>query len=110
MAAEARRIAGAPPDTLPVHPVGAVAVRVDLDPYLGMAALADYLGLSRRTIQNLVTDPADPLPTFRVGTKLLARRSEVDAWMTKRRNRKPLAAAQLARADARALLAARPKA
>ncbi len=103
------RIVGNPPGTAPVHPLGAVAVRVDLDPYLGMAALAAYVGLSRRTVQNLVTDPTDPLPTYRVGGKLLARRSEVDAWMTRRRNGKPLAAARLAATDARALLAARPK-
>jgi len=85
-----------------------VAVRVDLDPYLSMEALATYLSLSRRTLQDLVNDPADPLPTYRVGAKLLARRSEVDAWMARRRNRKPLAAAQLAASVAHALLAARP--
>lgn len=101
---DGRRILGNPPGSVPVHPVGSVSIRVDLDPYLGMAALADYLGLSRRTIQNLVTDPTDPLPTYRVGAKLLARRSEVDAWMARRRNRKPLAAALLARADVRSLL------
>ncbi len=104
-----RRIMGNPPGTAPVYPVGSVAVRVDLDPYLGTAALAAYLGLSRRTVQTLVTDPNDPLPSYRVGGKLLARRSEVDAWMARRRNRKPLAATRLAAADAHALLAARAR-
>ncbi len=108
MAGNGRQIVGNPLGTVPVHPVGSVTVRVDLDPYLSMAALSNYLGLSRRTVQNLVTDPSDPLPTYRVGGKLLARRGEVDAWMARRRNRKPLAAGQLAAADARALLAARP--
>jgi hypothetical protein len=54
-----------------------------------------------------VNDPRDPVPTYRVGAKLLARRSEVDAGMGRRRNRKPLAGAQFAAADAKALLAAR---
>ncbi len=106
---EARQILGNPPGAVPVHPVGAVAVRVDLDPWLDLRALASYLSLSRRTLQDLVNDPTDPLPTYRVGAKLLARRSEVDAWMARRRNRKPLAAAALAAADARALLTARPR-
>ena len=92
-----------------MYPVESVAVRVDLDPYLGMQALARYLGLSRRTLQDLANDPADPLPTYRVGVKLLARCSEVDAWMARRRNAKPLAAARLAAADAFALLTARPR-
>ncbi len=56
-----------------------------------------------------MNDLIDPLPTYRVGAKLLVRRSEADAWMARRRNRKPLAAARLAAADAHALLTARPK-
>ncbi len=107
MAANGRHARGTPPGA--VVPVGAVSVRVDLDPYLSMAALTGYLSLSRRTLQDLVNDPDDPLPTFRIGARLLARRSEVDAWMARRRNRKPLAAAALAAADARALLTARPR-
>lgn len=103
------QILGNPPGTVPAHPVGSVAVRVDLDPWLDLRALAGYLSLSRRTLQALVNDPADPLPTYRVGSKLLARRSEVDDWMARRRNRKPLAVAALAHADARALLMARPR-
>ncbi len=76
---------------------------------LDLRGLAGYLSLSRRTPQDLVNDPTDPLPTYRVGAKLLVRRSEADAWMARRRNRKPLAAARLAAADAHALLTARPK-
>ena len=107
--ADGRQIMGNPPGAVPVHPVASVAVRVDLDLYMGMGALAGYLGLGRRTLQDLVNDPADPLPTYRVGAKLLARRSEVDALMARRRNRKPLAAARLAAADAKALLSSRPR-
>ncbi len=109
MATNGRQIVGNPPGAQPVHVVGTVAVSLPLDPWLDLRALAGYLSLSRRTVQNLVSDATDPLPTYRVGAKLLARRSEVDAWMARRRNRKPLAAAQLAAADARALLTARPK-
>lgn len=100
---------GNPPGTVAVHPVESVAVRTELDPWLDLRGLAGYLSLSRRTLQDLVNDPADPLPTYRVGAKLLARRSEVDAWMARRRNRKPLEGARLAAADARALLNARTR-
>ncbi len=126
---DGRRIVGNPRGSVPVHPVASVAVRVDLDPYLSLEALASgtrerrdpftrqvtaeyvqgYSGLSRRTLQTLVNDDTDPLPSYRVGGKLLVRRSEFDAWMARRKNTKPLAAAQLAQADARALLTARPK-
>jgi excisionase family DNA binding protein len=66
-----------------------------------MAGLAGYLGLSHRTLQNLVAGSTDPLRAYRVGGELLARRSEVDAWMARRRNRKPLAATRLAAAGAK---------
>lgn len=92
-----------------LRPVSSVAVRLDLDPYFSLQALAGYCHLSRRTLQALVNDPRDPLPSFRVGGKILVRRSEFDAWMARRRNRKPLEAARLATADAQALLTARPR-
>lgn len=56
-----------------------------------------------------MNDTADPLPSYRVGGKILIRKSEFDRWMTRRRNRKPLAAARLAHADTVALLRARSK-
>ncbi|OGC01444.1 MAG: hypothetical protein A3G35_10960 [candidate division NC10 bacterium RIFCSPLOWO2_12_FULL_66_18] len=89
--------------------IEAVTIQWDPDLYLDLRALTRYLSLSRRTLQDLVNDPADPLPTFRIGVKLVARRGEVDAWMSRRRNHKPLEAARLAAADARALLHARPR-
>ncbi len=82
---------------------------MDLDLFLSLKELARYSSLSRRTLQDLLADPRDPLPSFRVGRKILVKRSEFDAWMTRRRNRKPLAAARLAHADTLALLKARPK-
>lgn len=105
--ADDRQSAGHTLGTLAVHPVESVSVHTELDPWLDLRALARYVSLSRRTLQNLVNDTGDPLPSYRVGAKLLVRRSEVDAWMARRRNRKPLEAARLAAADAQALLAAR---
>jgi excisionase family DNA binding protein len=111
--------------------IEAVTIQQDLDPWLSLEALAvpprhrkrerqgevmpwhhqaiGYSGLSRRTLQDLINDPQDPLPSYRVGGKILVRRSEFDRWMSRRRNRKPLEAARLAAADARALLNARAR-
>ena len=89
--------------------IEAVRINVEMDPFLSMNGLAAYSSLSRRTLQNLLSDPLDPLPSYRVGGKLLVRRSEFDAWMGRRRNRKALAASELAAADAQALLSARPR-
>lgn len=95
------------PGTLRV--VSSVDIRADLDPYLSLNALVGYCHLSRRTLQALVNDPTDPLPSFRVGGKILVRRSEFDQWISRRRNGRPLAAARLAAADAQALLTAGPR-
>ncbi len=92
-----------------VRVVEAVTIQQDLDPYLSLKGLAGYASLSRRTLQDLVNDLRDPLPSYRVGGKILIRKSDFDRWMTRRRNRKPLEAARLAAADAQALLAARPR-
>ncbi len=84
-------------------------ITMDPDPYLSLTGLAGYSSLSRRTLQDLVNDTSDPLPSYRVGGKILVRKSEFDRWMTRRRNRKPQAALHLAHADTVALLMARPK-
>ncbi len=88
--------------------IEAVTIQDPIDRWLSLRGLADYCSLSRRTLQALVNDPQDPLPSYRVGGKILVRRSEFDAWMSRRRNQNPWAAARLARADAKALLSARP--
>lgn len=89
--------------------IEAVSINLDLDPFLSLKGLAGYASISRRTLFDLVNDPRDPLPSYRVGTKLVVRVSEFNCWMSRRRNRKPLDAARLAAADAAALLKARPK-
>ena len=64
-----------------------MVVHVTLDPYLSLAALARYGGLSIRKLRAHLTDVAHPLPCYRVGGKILVRRSEFDAWMAAFRQR-----------------------
>ncbi len=89
--------------------IEAVNITTDMDPYLSLKGLAGYASLSRRTLQDLINAPRDPLPSYRVGGKILIRKSDFDRWMTRRRNNKAQALARLASADARALLNARPQ-
>jgi len=89
--------------------IEAVSITQDLDPYLSLRGLVGYASLSRRLLSDLINDPKDPIPSFRVGGKILVRKSAFDQWIARRRNRKPQTAAQLAAADARGLLSSRPK-
>ena len=92
-----------------IRVVEKVVVMTTLDPYFTMKGLAEYASLSRRTLQDLVIDTSDPIPSYRLGGKILIRKSDFDEWMARRRNRKPLEAGHLAAADARALLQARAR-
>jgi hypothetical protein len=56
------------------------ATRVVDDAYLPLRALASYAGLSVRTLRGYLVHPAYPLPCFRIGGKVLVRRSEFDQW------------------------------
>lgn len=58
-----------------------VIVSTPLDPYLSIKALATYSGLSIRRLRDLLDDPAHPLPCYRVGGRVLVRRSEFDGWI-----------------------------
>jgi len=60
-----------------------VVVSTPLDPFLPLKALADYSGLSVRTLRDPLADPLHPLPCYRVGGKIVVRRSEFDGWMTR---------------------------
>ncbi len=51
------------------------------DVYLSLRALSVYGGLSVRTLRGYLTHPAQPLPHYRVGGKILVKRSEFDAWI-----------------------------
>src|SRR5262249_18508861 len=52
-----------------------------LDQFLPLRALAAYSGLSVRKLRQCLEDPAHPVPCYRVGGKILVRRSEFDAWI-----------------------------
>jgi hypothetical protein len=62
-----------------------VAVSIPMDPYLSLRALAGYSGLSIRRLRALLEDPSHPLPCFRIGGKILVRRSEYDTWAARYR-------------------------
>lgn len=49
--------------------------------YLPLKDLAAYAGLSVRTLRNYLSRPSQPLPCYRLGGKVLVRRSEFDSWM-----------------------------
>ena len=53
---------------------------VEADTYLSLRALAVYSGLSVRTLRGHLVHAAYPLPHYRIGGKILIRRSEYDAW------------------------------
>jgi hypothetical protein len=52
------------------------------DMYLPLRALAKYSGLSVRSLRSHLTGRAHPLPHYRIGGKILVRRSDYDAWVT----------------------------
>ena len=71
------------PSRMPLRDVQAaqVVLGTQLDPFLSLKVLASYSGLSVRKLREYLIDPAHPLPAYRVGGKILVRRSEFDAWM-----------------------------
>jgi hypothetical protein len=59
----------------------AAVVRVD-DAYLSLTTtLPSYAGLSERTLRSYLAHPTHPLPCYRVGGRVLVRRSEFDRWV-----------------------------
>ena len=65
-----------------------VVISTPLDPFLSLRALAAYSGLSVRTLRTyLDLAPREALPCYRVGGKILVRRSEFDAWVAGFRRR-----------------------
>ena len=63
-----------------------VVVSAELDPFLSLRALAGYSGLSIRKLRDLIAAPMHPLPHYRVGGKLLIRRSDFDQWIARYRH------------------------
>jgi len=62
-----------------------VIVSMPLDPFLSLRALAGYSGLSVRKLRDYLDDLGHPLPCYRIGGKILVRRSEFDAWASRYR-------------------------
>jgi predicted DNA-binding transcriptional regulator AlpA len=59
----------------------------DDDRYCTPAELARYSTLSVRQLQRYSADREHPLPTHRLGTRVLYRRSEFDTWLRERESR-----------------------
>jgi excisionase family DNA binding protein len=57
-----------------------LAVVTVTDAYLPLRELARYSGISVRRLRAYLTDRANPLPHYRIGGRVLVRRSEFDAW------------------------------
>lgn len=47
----------------------------------GARAIADYLGMGRRTMWRYAARPADPLPLLDLLGAVVARRTDLDAWL-----------------------------
>jgi excisionase family DNA binding protein len=63
------------PTTMPARAVTSVA-----DGYLGLRELAEYSGLCVRTLRGYLVDRARPLPHYRIGGRVLVKKSEFDEW------------------------------
>lgn len=58
---------------------GPAVVQVN-DAYFSLKTLAAYSGLSVRRLRDCLTDRQHPLPFYRIGSKILVRRSDYDVW------------------------------
>lgn len=50
------------------------------DAYFSLRTLSSYSGLSVRRLRSYLTDRTWPLPFYRIGGKILVRRSDFDTW------------------------------
>ena len=65
-----------------------VVIATEFDPFLSLRTLSAYAGLSVRTLRQYLDLPPDQaLPCYRVGGKILVRRSQFDAWIEQYRTR-----------------------
>lgn len=60
------------------------------DRYLSLRSLATYAGLSIRTLRGYLGRRHAPLPHYRIGGKILVRRSEFDRWASEFKVERPL--------------------
>ena len=54
---------------------------VTLQEYYTLKSLTTYCGIGLRTLRMYLTHPTHPLPHYRVGGKILVKRSEFEAWI-----------------------------
>ena len=59
---------------------GAARIQAGDNPYLPLKTLAAYSGLSVRTLRSHLASSTRSLPFYRIGGKILVRRSDFDAW------------------------------
>jgi excisionase family DNA binding protein len=69
----------------PIRNVGGRALEPLPAEWLGLRQVARYVSISERTLRGWIRSPVDPLPAVRVCGKILVRRSELDAWLSKHR-------------------------
>jgi excisionase family DNA binding protein len=82
-------------------PFAPLPVTLD-DQYLTLAMLVQYCGLSERTLRRALHATTHPLPHFRVGGKVLVKRSHFDQWIEEEEaSHKPTTTARNAQLDAR---------
>ena len=61
-------------------PETATATAAD-DRYFGIVELAEHTSLSEHTIRRHIAARRNPLPHYRVGRRIIVRKSEFDAWV-----------------------------
>lgn len=79
--------------------MGAAVAEHPDDRYFTLQQAAEYTGVARRTVERWMHMP-EPLPTFRIGGRILIRKSELDAWIEKV-GRQPAGPEPAARVDPR---------
>lgn len=71
-----------PPGAAPLTVIHEIpAPSVPWDPYFSIKPLAGYSSLGERFLRGFLTAPDHPLPHFRVGGRVLVRRSDFDRWI-----------------------------
>lgn len=76
-----RLISGVGPGHQAITVVGEIRASLDLDPYLSLKVAAAYTSLSVRTLRSRLNDSQHPLPCYRMGGKILLKRSDLDRWL-----------------------------
>jgi len=63
-----------------MKPPGGEALVVVDDAYFPIKRLTVYSGLSERTLRTYLSHPVYPLPAYKIGGRVLVRRSDYDSW------------------------------